>query len=133
MNGETGSFIGRMPMFNERIMAVALPLKEQGGIIGVLRYSVSAEPLHAAVFKIALHAAAIGLLIIFLGFGLSLIIARRIVDPLAEVTRIARQMAGGNFAVRTVKQFEDEVGTLADTLNYMAEEMEKNENSLNRY
>ncbi|MEI7025079.1 ATP-binding protein [Paenibacillus sp. y28] len=133
LNGGTGTYIGRTPMFDERILAVSIPLKNLGSIIGVLRFSVSAEPLYDTVFKIALNAIAVGLFVILLGFGLSLIIAKRIVDPIEELTRIAKQMATGNFAARAVKQHEDEVGTLAETLNYMSEELSKNEKLKNDF
>lgn len=36
-------------------------------------------------------------------------------------------MATGNFDVRAEKRYDDEVGTLAVTLNYMSEEMVKSE------
>jgi signal transduction histidine kinase len=131
--GGTGTYIGRSAVSQERILAVSNPLKSMGTTIGVLRFSVSAEPLYAAVAKIALYAAGVGLLVIVLGFALSLWMAKRIVDPIEELTKIAQQMATGNFTSRAAKRYEDEVGTLAETLNYMAQELGKNEKLKNDF
>lgn len=42
-------------------------------------------------------------------------------------------MAKGDFSVQAAKQFDDEVGTLADTFNYMAAEIGKNEKLKNDF
>ncbi len=131
--GGTGTYIGRSAQTQERILAVSNPLKSMGMTIGVLRFSVSAEPLYSAVSTIALYAAGVGLLVILLGFVLSLLMAKRIVDPIEELTRIAKQMATGNFTVQAAKRHEDEVGTLAETLNFMAKELERNEKLKNDF
>ncbi|WP_019908601.1 sensor histidine kinase [Paenibacillus sp. HW567] len=125
-NGK-GSYQGLTPFNGERILAVSIALKESGTNIGVLRYSVSAEPLYSVILKIILNASWVGLLVITFGFLLSVFIAKRIVGPIRQLTSVAEEMATGNFAVRAAKQHDDEIGTLADTLNYMAEEMVKSE------
>lgn len=122
-----GSFQSIKPVNGERIMAVSIALKESGSTIGLLRYSVSAEPFYHVIIRIALNAAIIGLLVIGFGFMLSLIIAKRIVGPIQQLTRVAKEMATGNFDVRAEKRYDDEVGTLAVSLNYMSEEILKSE------
>ncbi len=122
-----GTYQSITPLNGERIMAVSIPLRESGENIGVLRYSVSAEPLYDVIINIVLNAAWVGLLVILFGFVLSLIIAKRIVGPIQQLTSVAKEMATGNFDVRAEKRYDDEVGTLAVTLNYMSEEMVKSE------
>lgn len=122
-----GTYQSLTPGKEERILAVSIALKESGTSIGVLRYSVSAEPLYSVIVKILINAAWVGLLVIAFGFLLSVIIAKRIVEPIQQLTGVAKEMATGNFAVRAKKRHDDEVGTLAVTLNYMAEEMVKSE------
>ncbi|WP_042217435.1 sensor histidine kinase [Paenibacillus borealis] len=122
-----GSFQSLKPLQGERIIAVSIALKEAGSTIGVLRYSVSAEPLYAVIMRIVLNAAVVGVLVIGFGFVMSLLIAKRIVGPIRQLTGVAKEMATGNFAVRAAKQYDDEVGTLAVTLNYMSEEILKSE------
>lgn len=38
-------------------------------------------------------------------------------------------MADGQLKIRTEKRFDDEIGKLSDTLNYMAEELVKKKNN----
>jgi signal transduction histidine kinase len=133
LKGREGTYIGRAPQSGERILAVSNPLQNLGATIGVIRFSVSAEPLYTAVASISMYAAGVGVLAILLGFALSLLTAKRIVGPIQELTNIAGQMATGNFAVRAAKRHEDEVGTLAESLNFMAEELAKNEKLKNDF
>jgi signal transduction histidine kinase len=131
--GHTGVWIGRNPITQERVIAVSNPLKYQEKILGVLRYTVSAEMLYEMVSKITVTAIAIGLLVIILSFLYSLLSAQRIIDPIGELTHIANQMAKGNFSARATKRHGDEVGMLAETLNYMAQQLSKNEKLKNDF
>ncbi|QSF44366.1 HAMP domain-containing histidine kinase [Paenibacillus tianjinensis] len=125
--GGKGSYQSLTPVNGERIMAVSIPLRESGMNIGVLRYSISAEPLYHVILTIVLNAVWVGLLVILFGFVLSLLIAKRIVGPIQQLTSVAKEMATGNFAAKAAKQHDDEIGTLAVTLNYMSEEILKSE------
>lgn len=131
--GKTGLYVGKTPQTRERVIAVSNSLTYGGEIVGVLRYSISAEPLYNAVNRIALYGAGVGAVVILLALTLSWIIAKRIVDPIEDLTKAAIQMAKGDFSVQAAKQFDDEVGTLADTFNYMAAEIGKNEKLKNDF
>lgn len=133
LTGITGLYVGKSPQKPERVIAVSNTLTFGGEIAGVLRYSISAEPLYHAVNRIALYGAGVGAFVIVLALTLSWFIAKRIVDPIEDLTKAAIQMAKGNFSVRAAKQFDDEVGTLADTFNYMATEIGKNEKLKNDF
>ncbi|RAT99366.1 sensor histidine kinase [Brevibacillus sp. Leaf182] len=133
LKGQSGLYIGKSPQSRERVIAVSNPLTYSGEFVGVLRYTISAEPLYQAVNRIALYGAGVGTGVVVLAFALSLLMAKRIVDPIEDLTNAAKQMAEGNFAVRAPKRYEDEVGTLADTFNYMAAEIGKNEKLKNDF
>lgn len=59
---------------------------------------------------------------------MAVLIAKSVVNPIHKLTAVAREMADGDFEIRAEKYYEDEIGELADTLNYMAEEITKTEN-----
>jgi len=63
----------------------------------------------------------------------SVMISISITDPLNQVTNVAKQMAKGNFSVKAKTRYNDEVGSMADTLNYMSEEILKNEKLKNDF
>ena len=64
-------------------------------------------------------------------FGLSLIILLvftiSVYFPLRKITAAAREYAEGHLQHRVVLHTQDEVGYLADTLNYMSEKLEKSD------
>ncbi|WP_458120466.1 sensor histidine kinase [Paenibacillus sp. Z6-24] len=133
LQGGIGNYTGFPPHFEQRIMAVSSPIISSGQVIGILRFSVSTEPLYKAVFTLVGWAIVIGVAVMVLGFAFSLIIARRIIDPVKELTVISRQMATGDFSARAVRKYDDEVGTLADSLNHMNEELAKSEKMKNDF
>ncbi|MFS8541902.1 MAG: HAMP domain-containing histidine kinase, partial [Tissierellales bacterium] len=62
-----------------------------------------------------------------------LFLANTIVQPLKEITQVAEKMADGQLKVRSVKRYDDEIGKLSDTLNYMAEELVRKEQLKNDF
>jgi len=56
-----------------------------------------------------------------------------IVGPLKEIGETARGIAMGDFDARIEKKYDDEIGDLADTVNYMAEEISRGEKMKNEF
>jgi signal transduction histidine kinase len=131
--GEAGLWLGKNDETGERVIAVSNPLKTNGRIVGVLRYTVSIERIDHIVQEITLIAILIGLLVIAFSLALSYMLANRLVNPIKALTSVARQMAMGNFSIKAVKYHEDEIGTLAQTMNYMAKEIVKAEELKNDF
>lgn len=127
LTGETGVWFGKDPVTKERIVAISNPLQEQGRVLGVLRHTSSLASIDRMVRNIMLSAAGIAALVILFSLALSLLLSRRIIGPVRELTLVAKQLAGGNYQMQAVKHNEDEIGHLADTFNYMAEEIQKND------
>ena len=75
----------------------------------------------------------IGFFVIMLAAVISLFVANTITKPVSTITKAAEQMASGNFSVRVYKKKNDELGRLADTLNYMADEIIKHEKLKNEF
>ena len=113
-------------------MYVAIPLKEQGRIVGVVRASLPmtaiAQALRALYWKIALG----GLVIVLLLAALSLFISQRISRPLEDLKRGALRFAGGDLSRRLPVPAADELGSLAEAFNHMAEQLEDRINALIR-
>ncbi|MCY6371306.1 sensor histidine kinase [Clostridium ganghwense] len=109
----------------ESIMAVSTPLYHLGEISGALRYTVSVEKIETMLLKIFFASIFIGVFVVIITFLLSSFLAKGIVYPIEEVTKVAEIMAAGDFTKRAVKINNDEIGKLSDTLNYMSEEIQK--------
>jgi signal transduction histidine kinase len=75
----------------------------------------------------------IGLMVAAAAALISLVLSNTIVEPLKEITNAAEKMASGMFTVRSHKAYNDEVGKLSDTLNYMADEIQKRDRLKNDF
>ncbi|MEV2687899.1 ATP-binding protein [Paenibacillus larvae] len=133
LKGEAESSIGKNPETGERILSLSNPLKEGDKIVGVIRYSTSVDNIDKTVRNITIVAIFIVVLVVFVSLAVSYLLAKRIVRPLQEVTHAAKEMALGNFDTKAEKHHEDEVGHLADTLNFMADEIQKNDKLKNEF
>jgi signal transduction histidine kinase len=72
--------------------------------------------------------------IIFLGSFMFLILFQRMVGrPLAAITRATKEYAAGNLDYKVSLAAEDEMGYLADTLNYMASELSEMEETQRKF
>ncbi|MFD2615469.1 HAMP domain-containing sensor histidine kinase [Paenibacillus gansuensis] len=127
VEGKRGTWTGTPAGGMERIMAVTYPLRDKGQVVGVIRYTTSIADIDAAVRTITVVTIGLCVAIIILSLFTSLLLARRMIRPVQELTQTARVMARGDFHHRAVKRNDDEIGHLADTMNYMAEEIERNE------
>jgi len=58
----------------------------------------------------------------------ALLLSRYIIKPIVEMKDFARKISQGNFDVRLNKQNDDEIGELAESLNYMAFRLNEMEN-----
>ncbi|MCY6355650.1 sensor histidine kinase [Clostridium sp. ZS2-4] len=133
LKGGTSSWQGNQPYTNEIVMAVSAPLKINGNVVGVLRFITSLEAVNLLLKKILIISSLIGILVILSITIVSIMISNTITKPLNQVTDVAKQMAQGEFSLRAKKKYDDEVGSMADTLNYMAQEILKNEKLKNEF
>ncbi len=105
-------------------MYVAVPLKDRDRIVAVVRASLPMTAIAQALRALYLKMAAGGLVIILLLGALSLIISRRISHPLEDLKRGARRFAAGDLSRRLPVPGSDELGSLAEAFNQMAEQLE---------
>ncbi len=133
LNGEKGTWIGNVGYDTEPVMAVSYPIKSDGKNIGIIRFITSLRETNRSIKNISKLFILIGVIVIFISAMVSLFLANTIVKPLEEVTEVAEKMASGQLKVRNKKRFNDEIGKLSDTLNYMAEELLKKEQLKNDF
>lgn len=133
LNGQKGTWIGRVKYDDNSVMSVAYPLKSDGKIVGVLRFITSLKAVNNGIKRIAYIFLSIGLFAILVSGGVSIFLANTITGPIKEVTHVAEKMALGNFKIRSKKKLDDEIGKLSDTLNFMAEEIVKKDKLKNEF
>ncbi len=121
-------------MSGENAMAVsALITDENGEVYGAVRYVTSLSLVDRRVMTwVAVVAIAGVVLLIFVMLSSSYFVSS-IVGPLKEIGETARGIAMGDFDARIEKKYDDEIGDLADTVNYMAEEIARSEKMKNEF
>jgi two-component system phosphate regulon sensor histidine kinase PhoR len=106
------------------MMYVAVPVREQDRVVGVVRAALPmaaiAQALRSLYFRIALGAVGIVLLMAIL----SLFISRRLTRPLEDLKRGARRFARGDLGRKLPVPASEELGSLAEAMNQMAAQLE---------
>lgn len=118
----------------EKVMAVTRILYGQyGSSLGAVRYVVSLEDADSRIFYGVMFLLGISILIILFVILSGLSFVKSIVIPVTEVVEIAKTIARGNFKTKIKKKYDDEIGELCDTINYMAEELDASEKLKNDF
>ena len=106
------------------MMYVGIPLKKNSRMLGLVRTSVPLTPIDQALKSIEVKIAVGGLLIAVLAAILSLVVSRRISRPIEEIRKGAECFAQGDFECRLPVSNSEELGSLSETMNQMAIELQ---------
>lgn len=126
-NNKISISIDTHPETNERTMSAARPLVRYSNIDGVVRYTVSLSKIDEAVKEYTAFSISVAFLLIASLMILLSLVSQTIVNPIQRLNAVAKEMANGDFEIRAPIIYEDEIGQLAHTLNYMADEIGRNE------
>lgn len=118
----------------ESVMAVTRVIKTTGGeSIGAVRYVVSLEAANRKIFVSIAAIIFAALLIIYFIINSGAYFIRSIVIPVKEMSATARRIAEGDFETKVEKMYDDEIGELSDSINYMATELAASEKLKNDF
>ena len=115
--------IGDVSYSDYKVMSVSMSIKDKGNVIGVMRYVVSLEGVDDEIENVLIIYILVSALVLVVSLTLSLLIARDIVTPIKSLTRVAERMAKGDLKVESDIKDDNEIGKLAETLNYMASQL----------
>ncbi|MBE6777912.1 MAG: HAMP domain-containing histidine kinase [Ruminococcaceae bacterium] len=108
----------------ESVMALTvLESDTKGQTIGALRYVVSLTQVNRQVWLMTFLLFGVMLLIVFFVALSGSYFINSIVNPVADIGRTARRIAMGEYDARLEKRYDDEIGDLCDTINFMAGEI----------
>lgn len=133
INGNTGVWIGNVNYDSEKVMAISYPLKSGESVVGVLRFITSLREINKDIRKLAYIFILIGFIVTGISSIVSIFLSRTIIEPLRDVTKVAERMAKGDFNAKSSKKYDDEIGKLSDTLNYMSDEIVKRDQLKNEF
>lgn len=131
--GEEGSYIGKDPSLNEKVMTVARPLRSRGEQVGILRLSTSLEVIDELIFNRFLIYALFGIVLIGLTIFISYIMAKSIVKPINSLTKVAEKISNGQLDVHAEENDYNEVGLLGKTINIMTNNIKEKDRIKNDF
>jgi signal transduction histidine kinase len=134
MKSETG--IGQSTGYledGEHYMAYTRLIPLEGSGYTALRYVISLESVDRRLLQYDLMLVAAAVLVFALILLSNLFFLRSIVYPVRQINDIARSFAQGNFSSRVEVVSQDEIGELAESLNEMADKLQKTEQMQNEF
>ncbi len=107
----------------ETLRYVAVPARGGGRTLGVVRAAVPLAAIDSVLGGISTHILVASLLVAVLLAAVTLIVARRVVKPLEELSHDAEWFARGDLGHRLSAGNSEEIGGLAETLNKLAADL----------
>jgi two-component system phosphate regulon sensor histidine kinase PhoR len=124
-----GGAIGRSTRFShtvgEKLTYVAVPLRQDGKVGGVVRTAFPVQSLSHALRAVYVRIALVGLAAAVLAGVLSLLVAKKITRPLESLRQGAERFARGELKHRLPASGAQEITMLAQSLNHMATELDQ--------
>ncbi len=118
----------------EPIMALTVDETDTTGVrIGALRYVVSLRMVNRQIWLLSLVIFGFIMLVVFFVSLSGSYFIRSIVNPVTAIGRTAQRIAMGEYDARLEKRYDDEIGDLCDTINFMAEEIGATEKMKNEF
>ncbi len=118
-----GEAIRHSYTLRQNMMYVAIPVSDNGAVLGVLRISLPITSIEQALKTVYTRIALGGLAIAILSAAISFFVSRRISRPLEQMRRTAKQFAAGELTKKLPVSNITEIGSLAISMNQMAEQL----------
>lgn len=119
-----GDFHG---MFSEPVLTVAAPITRNYGTRGYVLIHMAVQKILASQYEILNIVYITGLIIFLLSLIILLVFYIIVYRPLRRITVGAMKYAEGDYSYRIQTSSQDEMGYLAETLNFMSEEIAKSD------
>ncbi len=131
-SGGVGSYTGENEN-GEKVMAITQLTPYSSGGIVAMRLVTSLAQVDAAIQSFVFASFFFLVLVLLASLFSGLYFIRSIVIPLRKVEMTATRIAEGDFATRIDYHVKDEMGSLCDTINHMAEELGNTERMKNDF
>lgn len=119
----SGSSIRFSETLGKKMMYLAIPLKQDGQVLAVVRTSMPVTAIDDALEDIYRKLFWSGLIIAFFAAAISLVISKKISRPVEQMTEVAKHFASGELDMRLAIPDGVELAELAKALNEMAQQL----------
>jgi len=108
----------------QNMIYVALPIVDAGVVLGTLRLSLPITAIEETLDAVYRRVAWAGLAVALLTAIVSFFVSRRVSRPLEQMRRAAKRFAGGDLTHKIPESHILELGSLAASMNQMAEQLD---------
>jgi two-component system phosphate regulon sensor histidine kinase PhoR len=123
LQGKVGHSTRHSYTLQRDMMYVAVPLRQNGRVVGVVRTSTPVTIMAQTLRAIYLKIAGAGLIVALLAAMLSFLISRRLAGTIEEMKQGAERFASGDLLYRLGGGPSEEMSGLAEAMNRMAEQL----------
>lgn len=116
--------------YPEKQYVVAKPINSGTDVLGYVFVSSDGMNILSGWQTFLGVSLAVAIAVILLAMLMSLVYSKKMAEPIDELSLAARKFALGDFSIRvkTREPHDDEIGTLLDSFNLMADSLEKSDN-----
>jgi PAS domain S-box-containing protein len=126
---ETGGSISTGKLSTEEVYHYATPFQDSDSEVGWIHIGLSLDEFNEGLYALRKRMAELGFACILFGLMATLVYARRLVKPILKLTEVTRRVASGDLSARAQIRSQDEIETLGESFDHMAEVLqEANEN-----
>ena len=107
----------------EEMLYVAVPIKNDGKLYGILRASLFLKEINTLLNNLKINIIKIAAIIIVIILIIAFLFSRNFSKPLNELATASRNVAKGDFNTKVFLKGKNEIKELADSFNYMTEQI----------
>lgn len=128
------AYTGEDALTGERVMSVTSPLlTRRGQVIGAVRYITSLSIAERQITFFLIISIVGSVIFLFLVVISNRYFINSIVEQIRKINVIAGEIGAGRYGMRLQKNYDDEIGDLCDTINYMSDEISRAEKTKNEF
>ncbi len=122
---EPSSGIGVVPIFERRVFYYSKPFDYSGIQWGWIHVGLSLDSYDRSVASVYQRTGILTVACIVLSLLASMLYAKQLVKPILDLRQVVRQVASGDWTARAKIESGDELGSLARSVNSMAESLRR--------
>jgi two-component system NtrC family sensor kinase len=115
--------IAEVPLFGKRAFHFAVPFDYSTIHWGWINVGLALDAYDRSVTRIYARTAVLAIFCVGVSLFASIIYARQLVRPILSLRTVVRKIAGGDLSARASIRSQDEIESLADSFNSMAESL----------
>ncbi len=123
LNGDIGSIIRYSKTLKEEMLYVALPIYENGRVIGVLRTSIFMKDVNSLLSDLRERILILTIGVLIFSWLIAILISKSVTDSLKELLKGFKKLSSFDFETRIFTKRKDEIGDLSREFNEMVKKI----------